>query len=1364
MNAPAEIPVVVWHGLRRSSLGVWAPLPPLLAWIQWGGWWWVALAATAVLLALPASRRQGRLQASGVAFLILSTCAAAVGQGETERLAAGWDEWWEEREAGVALQLDGALASLLQNADQAAVRVASGVQDAAGNEADLLRAARSVTGVSALAVYDAVGELVAWDGEHQGPVPTAVRRWNTPYFYGHGPLFGYLYSIAPIPETGGVAMAALLMRADLPSALGEGRGDFAGTFQERIGEEIRITPADRAAGEAIWDLRWEGEVLFSVEVVPPSRSERLAGMRVLWGRIVLPPVALGWLLLISGASGAGLLAGAGALILGSVILPLGSLLGVPYLFAPAGYLLPGPGEITLGRLLALACAGIMTVALLSGREARRRVGVVPGLVVALVGFPAMVALLRGGASPDFLAGPAGGWVAFQGLLALGLTGVARLALLRTRERPGGEALLQGMAALIAALVLAGVLGEATRRVVSLPLWPALLWALPTVLAAGALGALDPRRRQALAWMVAAALGTSAALPYAWGGRVEARMAVAQARMESVGMNPDHYLEFLLNRLGTEAEALRSGGVDGLELLVDGWVASGVAAAGYPIRLTLWSPGGVPLEELRIGVTDPRPPVADNLFFSAAGTGGTVVRRFDLPDVHYVGLIPFADGTALTAVVPPLRGLGPPEPLGPLFVPELPEGEPLTLIPLLPGEQEGVPDGMSWIPGVDGWRGESVLAYPEGLYLARYALDFPPGAVAVARGGLLLVLNLMVVGLVWGTARLPRSLAMGWGGRLRMGRLLGSFRTRVTLVLFLFFLVPTLFFGTQAYRTLAGAAQRTAEALARRAVDDGASAFLEVQGEIDLLSRRVRADLLLYEQGSLVAGSPPELVDMGLFDGWLPGSARELMEGREEVVASSASAWGRWSYMVAYRRLPGGVVLASVAPLRVGTAALRSREVADLLVFSVVLGALLSLGLSLVAGRVLSRPIRVLQVASERVGSGNLRVRLPEDRTDEFGAVFGAFNRMVQRLRRARRDLVRTNRQTRAIVEEAATGVVALDADGSVALANPRAERLLGVPLVPGSPLPGGAEPREELKGWLDRCWRDGLPEAGTELLVEGRRIRVRVRRIARGGGSGGMVLSLEDVTDELRSERILAWGEMAQQVAHEVKNPLTPIKLAVQHIRRAWEDRHPDYDAILDRNVGAILGEIDRLAGIARGFSRFAAPQAAGEAPVEPVQLERVVDELLALYAHGDGPVRFSGVIPANLPPVRAREPEVKEVLVNLLENARAATGESGDVVMEAEEVADGVELRVRDTGSGIPPELLPRVFEPHFSTRSTGAGLGLAIVRRLVESWDGTVVAESTPDQGTTITMLLCRWGDDRRAATAPSPGRGAGGTGIGE
>jgi signal transduction histidine kinase len=218
-----------------------------------------------------------------------------------------------------------------------------------------------------------------------------------------------------------------------------------------------------------------------------------------------------------------------------------------------------------------------------------------------------------------------------------------------------------------------------------------------------------------------------------------------------------------------------------------------------------------------------------------------------------------------------------------------------------------------------------------------------------------------------------------------------------------------------------------------------------------------------------------------------------------------------------------------------------------------------------------------------------------------------------------------------------------------------------------------------------------------------------------------------------------------------VKNPLTPIKLSIQHIRRAWDDRRPDFGEILSRNAGAMLVEIDRLAAIASSFSRFGAPGEADGA-LEPVALDRVVDEVLTLYDSGEGKVRFERTVAAELPPATAREPEVKEVLVNLLENARAAIREEGVVRVEAAHNATGLVLSVRDDGSGIAPELLPRVFEPHFSTRSTGTGLGLAIVRRLVESWGGAVTIDSTPGRGTCVTVHLRRWTPDGGGGGEPS------------
>jgi signal transduction histidine kinase len=229
---------------------------------------------------------------------------------------------------------------------------------------------------------------------------------------------------------------------------------------------------------------------------------------------------------------------------------------------------------------------------------------------------------------------------------------------------------------------------------------------------------------------------------------------------------------------------------------------------------------------------------------------------------------------------------------------------------------------------------------------------------------------------------------------------------------------------------------------------------------------------------------------------------------------------------------------------------------------------------------------------------------------------------------------------------------------------------------------------------------------------------------------------------------------MARQVAHEVKNPLTPIKLSIQHIQRAWEDRRSDFGEILTRNADAMLKEIDRLAAIATSFSRFGAPRAAGEQPLEAVRLGEVVDEVLALYESGEGGVRFERDVPPELPAVSARVSELKEVLVNLLENARAAIPEQGRVRVEVGRQGSQVVLAVRDSGTGIRPELMTRIFEPHFSTRSTGTGLGLAIVRRLVESWNAQVSVESQVGVGTVIRLWLSSWNGDGRVAT----GRGGG------
>ena len=224
---------------------------------------------------------------------------------------------------------------------------------------------------------------------------------------------------------------------------------------------------------------------------------------------------------------------------------------------------------------------------------------------------------------------------------------------------------------------------------------------------------------------------------------------------------------------------------------------------------------------------------------------------------------------------------------------------------------------------------------------------------------------------------------------------------------------------------------------------------------------------------------------------------------------------------------------------------------------------------------------------------------------------------------------------------------------------------------------------------------------------------------------------------EATAQRVLAWGEMARQVAHEIKNPLTPMRLGVQHLRRARHDPRVNFDEVLEQNVARLLAEIDRLDEIARAFSRYGTVPAE-QAQAEPVDVAQAVRDVVELEQLGaaTGDVAWS-CEGADAPVTgMARATELREVLLNLLENARLADAKQVHVTVEGGGRA--VTIRVRDDGGGIAADVLPRIFEPHFSTRTSGSGLGLAISRRLIEGWGGTITVESLAQQGTTVRITL--------------------------
>ncbi len=1196
--------------------------------------WWRLSRRPGTAEVTPARRTPKVLLLTAWTTLAAACAVAAVVEHRLHRLDAEWPRPQVTREARLTRELDRGMDQLIERSRVAAERAAEAA--AAPDRGDMfatLGELRVRTGVAALALFDETGELIAWAGEHRGALPREAKLGEKSVFYAERPLFGYLYVTRPVEGRGERVVAAALLQTGLVMEQ-QGAVGFADRFAERMGARPYFTAGP--GPEGAWSLIAGSDTTLHARFEPITRAEWRGGLAQA-GRRAVVPLALLSLIFLSAAwlrvhRGRGLETAAPliGLTVAMMVAPLGAVTGADTLFSPALYLLPVVGEPSLGRLLAvlLPLAALTAVARpvrLEGRAAHAAVAV--GALVIAIGFAGGLRLILEGAAPSLLEGGSAYWAAVQGAAFLALTMIAALAI--PQGRPGPARLGPILAGAALCVVLAGVVVARWRMTQRVEAWLPMLWAVPFALLAIGILRYDGRASRIVRWLTAGWLAASAVLPHLWVTEVSAKIGAADRQLATLGSRPDPFLDYLLHRFADEAVNRDGRGEDGVEMLYRAWVASGLAVEAYPARIRLWRPDA-PSLELAVGDAESvrrAPGVSAARLRSEidrARSLGTPLLEpmFDMGGGGQILAVPLEGERAVTVVVPPRRSLGRGTILAPILGGEPAAGTRLTLVPV--AEPAGpVPEEAEWIPTETGWRSEKLLSYPDGVYHAHLDLRLPGAGVLAARGALLLALDLAVLALLWiigSTARgAPPTPPGGWTAWT------GSFRSRVTLALFAFFLLPTIVFGATAYRALAGETARAARIVAERAVEQAVAAFAEMPGNWRAISDRVGEEVLYYHRGELAQASSPEVVELGLFGAWMPPRVYGLLQSGEEMGVVETRTLGERRYLVAYRRLPAGTVAVPVS-MAAGEASIRQAELAHLILFAALLGGLLSLGLSLLVGRTLARPIGQLRRAAGAVGAGRLHVRLPEDGAGEFGQLFTSFNRMVRRLRDAR--------------------------------------------------------------------------------------------------------------AKEVHTARVLAWGEMSRQVAHEIKNPLTPIKLAVQHLRRAYSDGRPDFDQILDTNVEQILKEIDRLTEIARAFSRYGAPpEAAG--PLEPVDVVAAIREALTLY-RSDASVRFQAEVEADVPRALARTGELKEVILNLLENAYTALDGAGTVTVSAAGAGEWVELTVRDDGPGIPPELIERVFEPHFSTRSAGTGLGLAIVRRLVEGWGGTLTAESEVGQGTAIRIQL--------------------------
>jgi two-component system nitrogen regulation sensor histidine kinase NtrY len=252
-------------------------------------------------------------------------------------------------------------------------------------------------------------------------------------------------------------------------------------------------------------------------------------------------------------------------------------------------------------------------------------------------------------------------------------------------------------------------------------------------------------------------------------------------------------------------------------------------------------------------------------------------------------------------------------------------------------------------------------------------------------------------------------------------------------------------------------------------------------------------------------------------------------------------------------------------------------------------------------------------------------------------------------------------------------------------------------------------------------------------------VRAVVSPTALPGGAAGWLVVFDDVTELLASRRLTLYAQMARQVAHEVKNPLTPSQLAAQMIRPATADDHPKLDTIVEDNVGQIETQVSRLRAIASEFSLLGREQLPD---LEPIDLAALLQEVRSLYPSLDGTFTVEVEAPGPLP-VQASRNALLKVLTNLVENARQAMGEAGTVRMLGRIEESRVVVEIHDQGPGITAEVEDRLFEPYFSTKSTGTGLGLVICRNLMEKMGGSIALTNRPDgRGAVARLALPRSG----------------------
>ena len=424
----------------------------------------------------------------------------------------------------------------------------------------------------------------------------------------------------------------------------------------------------------------------------------------------------------------------------------------------------------------------------------------------------------------------------------------------------------------------------------------------------------------------------------------------------------------------------------------------------------------------------------------------------------------------------------------------------------------------------------------------------------------------------------------------------------------------------------------------------------------------------------------------------------------------------------------------------------------------LLSILMAIWAAFYAARRMVAPISDLVEGTRAVAAGDYEKRLPLPGRDELGFLVRSFNEMTHRIALARNEASASQKQAEAqhayletVLANLSSGVMTLDTENCLVTSNPSASQILAIDLslYHGHPLAHLLADRPILQALVEPIYEhleQGEPDWQEEIALfsRGGRQVLMCRGTLLPDSSetpGGTLIVFDDITALIQAQRNAAWGEVARRLAHEIKNPLTPIQLSAERLRHKYLDKMDPADAgVLDRSTHTIVQQVETLKEMVKAFSEYARMPALQR---EDLDLNAIIREVIELYQGGDNRVDFKLQLDKGTPHIEADVGRMRQLLHNLIKNALEAMDyQNGELRISTrcaeEHACRYVELKFEDTGPGFPEELIGQLFEPYVTSKSRGSGLGLAIVKKIVEEHGGMLEAENVEGGGACVVIRL--------------------------